>query len=241
MMKRAMLSGMLASLAICATASTYRLEEVVEQPAVLGQPRSSHRIATYLTPGAVRRDDLTARTTTLIQAGGQRITVINHADRSYFVVQGPELAALEEFGRALIEKLDPQPAGSVSVSPPGEPRRVGSWTCREVIIRDRPVRGAQTRLCLSEEVDIDPELLRQLRESAALDRSPTASLMAELRRLPGYPVEVTSELGIGGLRYGLTQRLVRYEPVETDDRRFEVPAGYRQIDNPIGASRENAP
>ena len=212
----------------------YYLEEESSRPAMFGKPAAKDMVKTWLVPGKLRKDEGEARTSTLVDVKHGTITVVDHTQHSFFTI---ERGALEEMGRlgaAFMAQGEDTQGAAALVHYTGTTRKVGPWPCREAVIENRPLPGTRVTLCLSDEVGIDPALRQQASElSLGGGSGPLAKLVEELRQIKGYPVEVSIKLNLDGHSFETTQTLLKADKREIEDRLFDVPNGYKQVENPF--------
>jgi hypothetical protein len=209
---------------------------------MFGKPASSHKRQTWITPGQLRQDDPRTNTSTMFSVEENRITVLDHDDRTYFRLESEDVQRMGELGTAVLaqmgEGVDGAPP-SQGLRSTGRLREVSGWECEEYQIDDRPLPGSRVTLCVSKQVGIDAKLRRQFSQ-AAFGVSGTAvdGLLKQLGDLDGYPVELEVSVDYGGRPLVTTQRLLKVEEVEVDDAMFSVPADYTRVENPLAALTE---
>lgn len=223
-------------LALCVSvvdaATGYYLEEELTRIGA-GAERST-LLRTWMVAGKLRKED--GAQVTIMREDRGLLWVLDPGARTYYELDDEQMAKMNRASLQAVFPDGPEDAGDW-LKRTGKSKKVGRYQAYEVRVDDRPLPGVRLSLWLSEDVPIDPEL-RGSFGGQLFGGSAAAELLAGLRELPGYPVEVTMTLPVGDRRLQLRQRLRSVEPGEFEDQRFEVPADYRRVPPPFTAEQQ---
>jgi hypothetical protein len=84
-----------------------------------------------------------------------------------------------------------------------------------------------------EEVPIPADINNQILNALGIEQNPfvDATVINEIKRMGGYPLRTITSINMGSVKDEIRQEVLLLTEVESDPSRYQVPAGYTQIDS----------
>jgi len=116
----------------------------------------------------------------------------------------------------------------VSSKKTGEKKKIGQWEACQVLLTSK-AKGTSTEVeyWVSDKIQYPMETRIQMAAYFGQGK-----IVEELKKYPGYPVEIIVHLKAQNKKIDMTTRLIKLEKKEIDKKLFEIPGDYKKIDLP---------
>ncbi len=205
----------------------FESEQVTE--GIPGQPSQAMIIKTYLTDNASRTEK------------GDEIVIMNYKSmtsyelnpsaKTYTQRDMTQLAGMPELEGAQKEQLEhmmKQMADSMKIEPTDETQTIEGYRCRKYDVQVMMAKGAYW---VSRDINGYDELRKvTLNMAKAFEKNPMMkqmNVLAMMDRIDGFPVKTV--MGVMGGSITTTLKMIEQKSLDMD--LFEVPAGYRRVEN----------
>jgi hypothetical protein len=130
---------------------------------------------------------------------------------------------------------------SLEVKKTGTTRKVAGYTCENWVVTIGAL--SKTEQCLTSDLPIPVQAWDAYREFAESMKSMTAGMgamgkgiadmQAKMKEMRGYPMAVTTSTNMMGRTMNLSTEVVEVKKGPIPASAWDVPAGYRKVDNPM--------
>ena len=177
---------------------------------------------------------ITRNRITIIDLGKNRAFVVNRNDKTY--VESPLPV---ELSKLVPEEIAPLLESTVyrgSVEKTGKKRKIGTWKCDEydlstyLIYQGQQANIAETRLWAVNKVPFSLEAYQKMADTMQRLDNFSAPLIAELKKIKGYPVAFEMLFYPKGFSVKTTEEVVEMTEKEPPAGVYSVPEGFTKKD-----------
>jgi len=123
----------------------------------------------------------------------------------------------------------------VTITPTGESKKIGKWTCRKYIQKMKMFTGPiDSEIWASEDIKIDYDLYTRYAASMFAQmpgmQGMMESMLKEMKKIKGVPVLTTSRSQVMGQTINSSTELLEVKEGKAPANIFELPKGYRKME-----------
>lgn len=214
--------------ALCAQKGVY-IEQKVNTSAVMGRPASETITKTWIADEKLRADN------------GEQIVIVR-ADKGVAWTIMPEKKAYMEMSLAELEKMasmgmammGDNASMKMTFKKTGEEKKINDWNCYQVTGESQIMKQ---EMWLTEDLPFGKEQFYKFYKDMPEMRK-IAEGLNNAEDIKGYPVYTETEMNMMGMKIQSSSELLKIRKEEISDDKFELPAGYKKMENPMqGMSR----
>ncbi len=217
-----------------AGATNYYIEETQETQEMMGKPARKSMIKTWLTPTSIRREDEGAWTTTIVDLKERKITLINHKDRNFMILDKSALRNLFKMSILMMGGKTDKKGNLVFpkdvYKETGNKKRIRGWDCWEIQMNIKAPIKMKVNMWCTDQIEIDPQVYIDMSKNLM---GITGSSYDEMYEgLKGFPVRTEKTVNMGGMdlvTITTVDRIVKDAEVEEIEK---IPADYTKVAAP---------
>jgi len=162
----------------------------------------------------------------------KKVKTLMTKEKQYVVMSFEEMDKILNLSNMLMQATNQK---EIIFKKTGEEKKINKWIAYQV---KSETETGSLEIWLSESVKMDRTAMIQMYQKMP-GMSALVSSMEKSMEFPGFPVLTNVEMEMMGMEIKTSIELIKAEKRDFSDELFEIPKGYKEIDNPLKMLEEN--